>query len=96
VVRPEGTTGVGRRQLSAQSLAGVNGAPSGRPASAGACARVGDAAAEVAANDEITAAMKFPRFKAMCLSLRCCPLLGSRLHWFRMCREVERRCLRAT
>ena len=42
-------------------------APAAPGAGAGACARAGDAAA-AAATDEITANMKFRRFKAMCLS----------------------------
>jgi hypothetical protein len=50
----------------------------------GACARAEDAAAAAAATDEITAKMKFRRFKAMCLSLTVspdsCPLVGFRLH----------------
>src|SRR5271155_4992471 len=62
-------------------------ARSAPPTGAGACARAGDAAA--AATDEINAKMKFRRFKAMCLSLTCPPLVGFRLHWIHMCREAS-------
>jgi hypothetical protein len=62
-------------------------APSAPLLNLGACAGAGEVAAAAATTDEIK--MKCRSFKAMCPSLRSCPLVGSRLHGFRMCRQEQ-------